>query len=191
MVFPKSGARNGSCQKRWLDENDWLVYSLSADALYCLNCVLFPSFGGQKSNLCSEVGLKCLSSAKKKKIEAHGKSSHYGLASNKARAFKLNRQDPSKAVNMMWNNAKIERVQKNRSRLITIIQCVILLAKQGLPFRGYREDVEYTSNPNNNPGNFKALLQLLRMLGNPDITYLLDHAPRNATYTHLKLCMNR
>ena len=38
-------------------------------------------------------------------------------------------------------------------------------------------------NPNNNPGNFKALLQLLRTLGNEDITSLLDHAPRNAIYT--------
>ena len=25
FVFPKSGARNGHCQKRWLDETDWLV----------------------------------------------------------------------------------------------------------------------------------------------------------------------
>ena len=182
FVFPKTGNRNISCQKSWLDSNEWLIYSSQADALYCINCILFPSFDGQRSKLCSKDGLKCCSSAKKK-IDAHGKSPSHGLASNKSYAFQLTRKDPSKAVNVRWNKTEADRIKKNRSRLITIIECVIFLAKQGLSFRGHREDEEYLLNPNNNPGNFKALLQLLRTLGNEDITYLLDHAPRNAIYT--------
>ena len=105
--------------------------------------------------LCSKDGLKCWSSAKKK-IDAHGKSPSHGLASNKSYAFQLTRKDPSKAVNVRWNKTEADRIQKNRSRLITIIECVIFLAKQGLSFRGHREDAEYLLNLNNNPGNFKA-----------------------------------
>ena len=120
------------------------------------------------SKLCSKDGLKCCSSAKKK-IDAHGKSPSHGLASNKSYAFQLTRKGPSKAVNVRWNKTGADRIKKNRSRLITIIECVIFLAKQGLSFRGHREDEEYLLNPNNNPGNFKALLQLLRTLGTEDI----------------------
>ena len=86
FVFPKTGNGNISCQKSWLDSNEWLIYSSQADALYCINCIPFPSFDGQRSKLCSKDGLKCCSSAKKKR-----------LASNKSYAFQLTRKDPSKA----------------------------------------------------------------------------------------------
>ena len=52
-----------------------------------------------------------------------------------------------------------------------------------MAFRGHREDGEHLNDLGNNPGNFKALLKLLKDTGNPDIIYLMKKAPRNATYT--------
>ena len=105
-------------------------------------------------------------------------------------AFRANRMDPSKAVNSMWNKHEVELIKKNRSRLITVIKCVVYLGKQGLAFRGHREDGEHLNNPNNNPGNFKALLKLLESLGNPDILYLLKDAPKNAMFQFQYLFTN-
>ena len=62
---------------------------------------------------------------------------------------------------MRMSRAEAEFIAKNRCQLRTIIMCVIFLRRQGLTFRGYREDGEHLNDLNNNPGNFKALLKLL------------------------------
>ena len=182
FVFPCSGSRNSRCQASWLKENDWLLYSKSADSLYCLSCVMFPSRGGQEPKLCSKSGMRAWPSAKSK-IASHKTAPNHETSHAKLLAFKVNRKDPTKAVHMMGNKAEVERMKKNRVRLKTIIKCVVFLGKQGLAFRGHREDKDHSEDPNTNPGNFKALLQLLESTGNPDITYLLRNAPRNAKYT--------
>ena len=148
---------------------------------------MFPARGGQRQNLSSKDGFRSWSSAKKK-FANHKISDNHQYSDGKYQAFKVNRKDPTKAVNTMWSKAEAERIRKNRERLKTVIECVLFLGKQGLAFRGNREDNEHFDDPGTNPGNFKALLQLLEKTGNPDIKYLLRDAPRNAKYTSKTIC---
>ena len=89
----------------------------------------------------------------------------------------------------MTNKAQSELIKRYRARLIPIIASVIYLGRQGLAFRGHRDDSKYLSDPNNNPGNFQALLGLLQDQS-PEVRSLFDDAPRNATY-HSKTIQNQ
>ena len=185
--FPRSGTRKLHCRDAWLKKNDWLVYSETADSLYCISCIMFPPLGGQEPKLTSKDGLRTWSVATGR-ISNHATKSPHQLSYSKFVGFKDSRQDPSKSINVLMNKAEAEKIEKNRSRLLTVIKCVLYLGKQGLAFRGHREDGEYLDDPSNNPGNFKALLKLLESLGNEDISYLLRSAPRNSTYTSKTIC---
>ena len=66
---------------------------------------------------------------------------------------------------------------------------VSYLGRQGLAFRGHRDDSKYLSDPNNNPGNFQALLGLLQDQS-PQVRSLFDDTLRNATY-HSKTIRNQ
>jgi hypothetical protein len=86
------------------------------------------------------------------------------------------------SISVQINKATMELVAKNRKKLRSIIETVILCGRQNIPLCGHRDagtDVEHASE---NHGNFLALLQFRVSSGD---TLLRDHlatAPRNATY---------
>ena len=185
--FPRSGARKSCCKSSWIEDHDWLIYSESVDSLYCISCIMFPPVGGQNPNLTTKNGFRTWTVATSR-LKTHQSLNPHKLSHSKFAAFKHNSANPEKSVKSMMNKVESETIKQNRSRLLTVIKCVLFLGKQGLAFRGHREDGEYFDDPNNNPGNFKALLKLLESLGNEDISYLLRTAPRNSTYTSKTIC---
>ena len=84
----------------------------------------------------------------------------------------MNRNDPTKAIDVITNRAETELIRKYTSYLKTVIKSVLFLGKQGLPFLGHREDGQHFLDSTNNPGNFKAFLKLLDSTGNANIKYL-------------------
>ena len=122
---------------------------------------MFPYNSGQDSNLSSKVGLSSWPSATSK-LKLHINNNGHKKALEQILHTKQTMKDPTKAINVMMNKAQSELIKRNRARLIPIIASVIYLGRQGLAFRGHRDDSKYLSDPNNNPGNFQALLGLLQ-----------------------------
>ena len=67
------------------------------------------------------------------------KDSH-GLGKGKHFGFKTTRKAPPKKVNNQMSQEEVQKIKKNRERLIVIMWCVLYLVKQGLPLRGHRDD---------------------------------------------------
>jgi len=84
----------------------------------------------------------------------------------------------SRHIDKVLNAQTIEEVQKNRLRLMTIIESVRWLSLQACAFRGHDE-----SSASNNRGNFLEMIRLMGRL-NVDIDdVVLEKAPKNAKYT--------
>ena len=77
----------------------------------------------------------------------------------------------------MLSNARKELVSRNTQVIKSLLKCVAFCGKQGLSFRGHRDDS--TASASDNTGNFVHLVQF-----RDDVlrTYL-ETAPRNALYT--------
>ena len=75
-----------------------------------------------------------------------------------------------------------EQERNNKEVLRLIVTAVEFLAKQGLPFRGNKDDNIDFSDETVNRGNFVATLQLLAK-GSTILQNHLLYAKRNALYT--------
>ena len=123
--FPRSGSRNSSCQAKWLRGNeDWLIYSESNDSLHCLSCLMFPPATPSKSNLTLKSGFRNWPCAIAR-ISSHNGLDTHKLSLAKLEAFRDNRRNPTKAINMRMSRAEAELIAKSRCRLRTIKVCHI------------------------------------------------------------------
>ncbi|XP_020411106.1 zinc finger MYM-type protein 1-like [Prunus persica] len=154
--FPQSNISgiNRRFIPQWFDEFDWLEYSVSKDAAFCLYCYLF------KSNF-EQVGSEAFTGAgftnwKKGRERMKVHVGPVGSVHNKAREA---------ATNLMNQNTHIETAVSKHSEqarvayrrcLIASIKCTKFLLRQGLSFRGNDE-----SATSSNRGNYLELLQFL------------------------------
>ncbi len=63
--------------------------------------------------------------------------------------------NPESRVDILINNSLQHTIHKNRHILRLIVRAILLLAKQGIAYRGKEEDLESSQNP----GNFLSLLR--------------------------------
>ena len=75
-----------------------------------------------------------------------------------------------------------QHVKENTEILRQIVMAVEFLAKQGLAFRGHRDDKIDFTNEDMNRGNFIATLQLMAK-ENSVLQKYLSSAKRNSKYT--------
>ncbi|KAI5333068.1 hypothetical protein L3X38_023198 [Prunus dulcis] len=157
---------------QWFDEFDWLEYSVSKDAAFCLYCYLF------KSNF-EQVGSEAFTGAGfknwkkwRERMKVHVGS--VGSVHNKAREA---------ATNLMNQNTHIETAVSKHSEqahmayrrcLIASIKCTKFLLRQGLSFHGNDE-----SAASSNRRNYLELLQFLADNDEKVKEVVLENAPGN------------
>jgi len=78
------------------------------------------------------------SKSKHSKLELHNISEHRLNAMSKWSAFKLTKKTGS--IQNQLDSAHKQNVLENRSYIIQLIEIALYLGKQGLSFRGHRED---------------------------------------------------
>ncbi|XP_049397615.1 uncharacterized protein LOC125861794 [Solanum stenotomum] len=161
----------------WFDEyRDWLEYSISADAAYCLPCYLFQgeniNQGG--GNVFSTKGF----------TNWHRKDSfatHIGLPNS------VHNQSKRKCEDLMREQQSIQAAfyklddkskHEYRIRLNTSIDVVRLLLDQGFAFRGHDE-----SESSLNKGNFLEVLSWLAARCDAIKPFVLEKAPKNNKMT--------
>ena len=80
---------------------------------------------------------------------------------DKADIFAQNFRNPDTRVDNRLLKQQAEQEQQNKEILCQVVLAVEFLAKQGLPFRGNKDDKVDFADESVNRGNFIALLQLL------------------------------
>ena len=129
-------------QRNWLDQYNGLVYSESEDGGFCKFCVLFGKCGPTMKELGVLVNrpLTDFKRATEKLNEHfHGKKFHKASL-EVATAFVAVMENPEVAIDRRLISARSKRAAENHLKLRSIAETVIFCGRQGLTFRGHRDD---------------------------------------------------
>lgn len=96
----------------------------------------------------------------------------------------LRRYDnPSQSVNTLLDCEAQRIIEKNRKVIESLFKVIILCGKQGLGFRGHRDDqINWMEEDGGNEGNFIEIVQFRAETDSILASYLIN-SPRNAKYT--------
>ncbi|XP_059298061.1 uncharacterized protein LOC132050704 [Lycium ferocissimum] len=137
---------------KWLDEYDWLEYSITKDAAFCFYCYLFQdeniNQGG--GEVFSSIGFTSWN--KKKSFNEHigGPNSVHNQSRRNDEDLMRQKQSIQTVLAKQSDQQKLEY----RTRLEAAIDVIRYLLNQGLSFRGHRED-----ESSFNKGNYIELLK--------------------------------
>ena len=184
---------NVSFQLRWLERFPWLSYSRVLSGGICRYCILFPEKPARGEGLGSgsRSGVLTLSPYQSPYSKALGKDgvliSHANAimhhhSTQRADDFLRNILHPDKRIDSLLAKQSEELADENKHILSQIILAIEFLAKQGLAFRGHRDDKVDFSSDETNRGNFVATLQLMAK-NDAILCKHLSSAKRNAKYT--------
>ena len=166
-AFPKSkhGSHFRSFNDSWYHakvgketvHRNWISYSPSKDTVFCHFCMFFGK--GNKEKAFTRTGLSNWKDAHEK-FGKHEKSQCHIDSTvdfiNFCAQTCISQQLSNQAKKIESERKK--RVEKNRAVMKRLIEITVCLAKQGLPFRGHREDI---AEDEGNKGNFLALAELI------------------------------
>lgn len=185
--FPVSDVRNLKFQLSWLTSFPWLAYSPSEDAAYCRICVSFVKKnigkgGHQSTNFLVQNGFRSWKKALEK-FKEHQDKNYHKDAMEDALNFKMVYENKKEdIVNELDKSRKRQQIE-NRQKLMPIIRAVLLCGRQGLALRGDRDHGSLSlKTPEENDGNFRALLRFALESGDQDLAQHLKSAGANATY---------
>ena len=180
-----------SFQHSWLSKYNGLVYSESDDGGYCKFCVLF----GKCECSVNELGVLVVSpftNFKKasEKLSEHfinqnlkGKRYHQ-CAATEAASFISVMECEALRIDNRINAERAQRVKENRLKIRSIVETVIFCGRQGIAFRGHRDDCsDVQDDPNGNHGNFLALLNFRIQAGDKVLEGHMKNSASNALYT--------
>ena len=94
--------------------------------------------------------------------------------------FKNVMESKEKSIAIIQNESLDKVVQQNRSKIASIAKCILLFARENIPFRGRRDDSQYYDT--SDCGNFQALLDFRIESGDRILAEHFKTAPRNATF---------
>ncbi|XP_062085725.1 uncharacterized protein LOC133791830 [Humulus lupulus] len=173
-VGPQSRAFNGA----WYEEfKNWLEYSVSKDGAFCLYCYLFKSNCGGQSGGESFVGQGFINFKNgKARLYTHvgGPSSVHNQARKMCEALMNEKQH----IQTFFEKQSKQDRSEYRSRLEAIVDCIRLLLRQGLAFRG---DDEFGDS--SNQGNFLEILKFPADHNEDIKAVTLTNAPENLKLT--------
>ncbi|CAN1156088.1 Zinc finger MYM-type protein 1, partial [Linum perenne] len=162
----------------WFELYDWLEYSISKEAAYCLPCCLFRNHdNGKKGGGDTFIGEGFFGWNKaEERFRRHiGKiDSFHNNCQMKCDALMQQSQSIEAALCKQSNQAKKEY----RIRLEASFECINWLLKHGLPFRGHDESKE-----SNNRGLFLSLLEFYASDIEHVKSVVLENAPKNQQMT--------
>ncbi|XP_074658629.1 52 kDa repressor of the inhibitor of the protein kinase-like [Tubulanus polymorphus] len=170
----------------WLTKKEYagLVYSKAKEGGYCIYCCLFGS---------SDLGILSTSPLTDMKHTHARLGAHYGTdkkepkkthleAHEKVLQFLNVHENKQKTVVELSNKNALEKIERNRTVLSSVIKTVLLCGRQNIALRGHRDDSRHISDPDINSGNFQALIDFRMDAGDSVLSDYLATGPKNATY---------
>ncbi|CAN6565692.1 unnamed protein product [Malus baccata var. baccata] len=157
---------------QWFDEFDWLEYSISKDAAFCLYCYLFKTnFAQVGSEAFTGDGFKTWKKGRER-FKMH--VGPVGSVHNKAREAATNLMNQATHIETAVSKHSDQARKAYRTCLNASIRCTKFLLRQGLPFRGHDE-----SATSSNRGNYLELLQFLADNNDKVKEVVMKNAPGN------------
>ena len=149
---------NRQFKPEWTQSHSWLHYSPSEDGVYCKACVLFAPADVKQQKLGSLVNKPFSVWTKQSSFFNHHEQLAYHQDSmTRMAAFKESCKCPVCNVATMLNRAYEEQISRNTQVIKSLLKCVSFCGKQGLSFRGHRDDS--TALEDSNMGNFIELVR--------------------------------
>ncbi len=144
-------------------KRDWLIYSESTDALFCIPCVLFSH--GQKipshSPLNSDQGYKMCDvkwCRMYDKLPNHENNRVHRDCYFKWKNLQCSERAAS-GINIQMQRELHSEIERNKALLQRLLDVTLHLASRNVPFRGKTKDLGDVHN-----GNFLGTLELLSHL---------------------------
>ncbi|XP_047978486.1 uncharacterized protein LOC125220359 [Salvia hispanica] len=130
------GKRQRRFVAHWFDEfKDWLEYSITKDAAYCLYCYLFSRLHGNGQDAFVSGGFTAW--RKKERLRDH--VGDHTSDHNKCRLACRDLMNQAQHIEVCIPKQSTTSKLEYRRRLGTTVMCLRYLIKQGLPFRGNDE----------------------------------------------------
>ena len=98
---------------------------------------------------------------KKEQIKHHRQLKNDVTSCQEAEGIKDRFRKPEATLPCRISKEKEVRLEKYKHILLTIARVVHMLGKQGLPFRGHRDNLKDIHEEKNNPGNFIEVLKMI------------------------------
>ncbi|XP_029348004.1 zinc finger MYM-type protein 1-like [Acyrthosiphon pisum] len=147
-LLEKYKARGLKFQYKWFTEFNWLVYSEIKQGVFCKYCLLFAKYGGIGGQPLGQLVSTAFSNWKKAKetFRNHSKLKYHLSSVLDADHFLtiLDHKQVTIIEKLVTN--RTEQIKLNRSRLIPIIECVILCGQQEIALRGHRDSGKINGN---------------------------------------------
>lgn len=106
-----------------------------------------------------------------------------------AKLFLQNYNNPKLQINNLLDTKRMQEIKENQERLIPIIESIIFLGRQNIPFRGHRDDGQLCLSStiedgvsSINEGNFRELLKFRVKAGDSTLENHLKNTSSKATY---------
>ncbi|XP_052181936.1 uncharacterized protein LOC127794728 [Diospyros lotus] len=161
----------------WFKEfGSWLEYSVLKDAAFCLYCYLFKTSVGKQGGGDTFVSEGFSYWKSKDKLNIH--VGDHDSAHNKARIKCETLMNQEQHIQSAFFKQSKQVRSDYRIRLTASIDCIRLLLRQGLSFRGHDE-----SENSKNLGNFLVLLQFLGDHNDEIKAVTMNKAPLNCKLT--------
>ncbi|XP_025412467.1 52 kDa repressor of the inhibitor of the protein kinase-like, partial [Sipha flava] len=97
--------------------------------------------------------------------------------------------NPKLQIHNLLDTKRMQEIKENQERLIPIIESIVFLGRQNIPFRGHRDDGQLDLPPtiedgrsSINEGNFKELLKFRIKAGDSMLENHLKNSSSKATY---------
>ncbi|KAL5502237.1 hypothetical protein EMCRGX_G008978 [Ephydatia muelleri] len=177
-----------SFQHSWLSKYNGLVYSESQDGGYCKFCVLC----GKCECSVNEFGVLVVGPFINFKKASEKLSKHFIHQTQKEKRFhQCAVTEATTFISVMEcealridNRINAERAQRGKENRFNIRSIVETVRRQGIAFRGHRDDCpDVQDDPNGNHGNFLALLNFRIQAGDRVLEEHLKNSASNALYT--------
>lgn len=187
--------KNGKDVKRHLgrqhlEKHHWLVLSDFQKGLFCKYCALFcnEKCGHNKGPPVQRfVSLPVTTFAKllgkDGYLQTHENTSYHKECVQAGKDFLRSYHAPQEDVINKISKQRLQQVEENRERLRPIVEAIIFLGRQNIPFRGHRDDGYFDEEGGpENEGNFRELLRLKIASGDIKLQAHLASSSSRATY---------
>ena len=113
-------------------------------------------------------------------LDTHANYQFHKDAVLHGKEFVLQYDDPERRIDGIIDKQLQESASFNKLALRSIVECVLFCGKQGISFRGHRDDA--TASDPTHRGNFISLLRF-RAQSDDVLRRFIESAPKNSTYT--------